>query len=183
MKNREEHVMVPVEWKGGAVPIDAGIAPLIQELWKAGLFTMNSCEENRPGWMWIEFLDVNAAEGFLDIVARYEDHMDSLYNRIRQAWSPTEGELQGEWEYDAHPSDWAVEETEVEDGYIEECCDGPSQFTFSLSIRFPRSDFPVLLERMREYNNRKDEATMGVAGVEGISSVSTLTGERLICDV
>jgi hypothetical protein len=151
LRDTGKHAMVRVEWDGLRALIDKGIAPLIHELWKAGLLTFNSCEENRPGWMWIRFAHVAAAEKFLDIVARYEEGMDTLYNRIRGWWQPDEGKLSGRWEYDALLVDLAVEETE-RDGDIEELCAGPSDFVFSLSVRFPRSDFPTLLERMRRYN-------------------------------
>ena len=153
-----EHKMVPVEYSGLSALIDEGIAPLIRELWKAGIVTLMSCEENRPGWMWIDFAHVTAAEHFVSIVARYETGIESLYNRIRGEWEPLTGDLVGKWQYAVSPMDVAVEESET-DGHIEEACVGPSVFLFTLSIRFPKADYSTVLARMREHN-RKTRAEM-----------------------
>ena len=64
--------------------IDEEIAPLIEEIWKAGMGTTNSCQENQPDVAWIEFYSSIDAAEFLDVVAgEYSDEFDSLYNRIR----------------------------------------------------------------------------------------------------
>ncbi len=144
--------MVPVEWNGQSGMIDIGIAPLILEIWKAGIYTGNSCEENRPGWVWIQFLHTSGAEDFMSIFGRYEEGIETFYNRIRGVWCHIDGEIPDKWEYDALPFDLAVVKWE-EDGYIRESCNVPSQFMFSLSVRFPRSDLPVVLARMREFNS------------------------------
>ena len=149
-----EHKTVLVRWGDEEAWIDEEIASLIRELWKAGIFTMNSCQENRPGWVWIQFAHATGAEAFLSIVARYEKGACTFYNRIRQAWAPKEGDLEGEWEYDVHPMDMAVEEILVDDEYIEEFCTGPSDFIFTFSIRFPRTDLPVILKRVRRHNKK-----------------------------
>jgi hypothetical protein len=143
---------VLVKWDGYEARIDQGIAPLIKELWKAGIFTFNSCEENRPGIIWIKFASVPEAEEFMNIVARYEEDIDSLYNRIRQGWSRADGFIPGAWEYHALPEDISVRQRFLDDDTMEESCDGPSNFLFSMSIRFPKSDYPILLERMRAFN-------------------------------
>ena len=64
-----QHAAVAVDHNGITKMIDEGIAPLIEEIWKAGIWTANSCEENRPGWMWIEFLRTMDAVKFLNIIA------------------------------------------------------------------------------------------------------------------
>jgi hypothetical protein len=153
------HKMVVVEYRGLSAWIDEGIAPLIRELWRAGIDTVMSCEENRPGWMWIEFAHATGAEEFLSIVARYETGIDTLYNRIRHGWDPGEGDLLGQWEYDALPTDLAVTETE-KDGYIEESCSGRSRFLFTFSVRFPATDYPTLLARMTKHNRNARGRTL-----------------------
>jgi hypothetical protein len=154
------HKTVRVRWGDLDARIDKNIAPLILELWKAGLETVLSCEDNPLGWVWIEFFHASDAEVFLDIVARFEHGVDTLYNRIRGAWRPEHGRIAGMWEYDVNPWDLAVDETE-EDGEIEETCCGPSEFVFNLSVRFPRPDLPVVLTRMRRHNKKMMAATLG----------------------
>jgi hypothetical protein len=149
--HRGDHKMVLVKYGGFEAYIDKGIAPLIKELWKAGICTCLSCEENRPGWIWIDFGTAADAEAFLNIVARYEEDIDSFYNRVRKAWCRMEGEVVGAWEYNALVEDWAVDQTMDGDYVIESCC-GPSNFNFSLSVRFPKSDYSAVLERMKEHN-------------------------------
>ena len=154
---REQHKTVLVKWAGFEARIDERIAPLIKEIWKAGIFTFNSCEENRPGIIWIEFASVIECEAFLNIIARYEEDIDSLYNRIRQAWSRGDGILHGAWEYSVLPCDYSVEQRILDDDSIEESCMCPSEFIFSMGIRFPMEDYPVLLDRIKEYNAAVDE--------------------------
>ena len=153
------HKTVLVRWGEDEAQIDVEIAPLIREIWKAGVFTRNSCQEDRPGWVWIEFGNAFEAERFLNIVAVYDRESGSLYNRIRQAWGTCDGESDDAWEYDAHPWDLAVKRELIDDDYIEEFCEGPSEFFFRFSIRFPRTDLPKVLERVRQHNaNRQDDA-------------------------
>lgn len=147
-----QHKTVLVKWDGFEARVDEGIAPLIKEIWKAGIFTFNSCEENRPGIIWIEFASAAEAEAFLNIVARYEEDLDSLYNRIRQEWAHYDGVIPGSWEYSILPFDYSVEQHILDDDSIEESSRGSSDFIFSMGIRFPKADYPVLLERMKEYN-------------------------------
>ena len=80
-----EHPTVELE----GVAIDVEIAPLIELLWDLNIDTMNSCQNNH-GRVWLEFASPPDAEMFLNTVATYEDDIDSLYNRIRGAWSPAE---------------------------------------------------------------------------------------------
>lgn len=148
------HKAILVRWEDEEAWIDEELAPLILELWKAGIGTVNSCQENRPGWVWIEFYDTSHAVAFINIVARYEEGIQTFYNRIRQAWVPREGELEEAWEYSVHPIDMAVYDISVDDRYIEESCSGPSAFIFSLSIRFPRPDLPLILKRVRQHNKQ-----------------------------
>lgn len=60
----KRHKMVVVKYNDEEAYVDEGIAPLIEELWKAGIHTVMSCDENRPGWMWIEFRSSEYAEKF-----------------------------------------------------------------------------------------------------------------------
>jgi hypothetical protein len=48
------------------IEIDIKIAPLIKEIWKAGISTVNSCENNVPeNYFWIQFRSSSDLEKFL----------------------------------------------------------------------------------------------------------------------
>ena len=169
-----EHKTVFVRWEDEEAWIDEEIAPLIRELWKAGFTTLNSCQENRPGWVWIQFLHASDAETFLNIVARYEKGVHTFYNRIRQEWTTIAGELEGEWEYDVHPMDMAVEEMLVGDDCIKESCTGPSDFIFTFSIRFPKTDLPLILRRVRRHNKN-------ISPRERIGHIEATPSSKTVC--
>src|SRR5262245_30555937 len=78
------HRQVPVAWQGREEEVDEELAPLLLALWKAGIDTCNSCQENRPGVVWIEFPTSLDAQAFLNLVAQYpsEDEAGTLYGRI-----------------------------------------------------------------------------------------------------
>lgn len=120
------------------VPIDVGIADLIQDLWTLDCETNNCCE-NQDGSVVIGFLDGYSAEYFTTIVAaalRPTDpnaptDLEGLYNRIvindepedwrafreNRAWQFTSG-----WPHDYRQSWLAI----------------------PVSIRFPRTDLPTV---------------------------------------
>src|SRR5262245_12701217 len=65
------HKQVPIQWGIRRAEVDEGLAPLILALWRAGIDTVNSCQENRPGVVWVEFASTFDAERFLSLVACY----------------------------------------------------------------------------------------------------------------
>jgi len=140
--NDHPTVQVKVGWR--EEEIDAKIAPLIQEMWKADIDTLMSCQDSPPGWVWIEFDDVDACERFLSLVADFDSNPDSLYNRICQEWQSEHDE--DFWKYDVIVSDEAIDTAD----------DGP-MFHFSVSVRFPHRDLPTVLERLRSFNCKKSE--------------------------
>jgi hypothetical protein len=70
------HEQVSIMWQDRQAEVDEELVPLILALWKLDIDTCNSCQENRPGIAWIEFLTSMDAEAFLKIVAPYPDHKD-----------------------------------------------------------------------------------------------------------
>ena len=167
MTMKGKHKMVRVQVGSREADIDEEIAPLIEEIWRADLGTVNSCQDNPPGIVWIEFEIAFQAAEFLDIVAGpYSEEFDSLYNRIRLMWERTTGPVEGAWQYDIRPSDMSVDMCVVDDEYIEEKPTGPPEFVFEVSIRFPRSDLPILLERLRAFNEGR------YVGCEAVSAVA-----------
>jgi hypothetical protein len=128
---------------------------LIREVWRAGIGTLNSCQENRPGIIWIQFASADAAAAFLDIVTEYEEEADSLYNRITGRWDVPEHSAPA-WEYHALPEDLGLVEMFTDDDEIDQWHEGEVEFLFTMSVRFPRSDFPAVLARMVRHNQERE---------------------------
>jgi hypothetical protein len=64
-------VKCPYGWKKGKlVPIDAKLAPLIREVWKADIWTCQCCQDEYPGLAAIEFPGTAEVEEFLDVAQR-----------------------------------------------------------------------------------------------------------------
>jgi len=130
-----------IDPSGDEVAIDAGIAPLISALWAHDVLTLNCCQENEPGIIWIEFMSPEDAEAFLQLaVPSRKGGRHSLYGRAYQyGWG-------NDWRYDVHLSDLAERMNpatdEVEYG-------GPPDYHFSLSVRFPAADYPKILAHVR----------------------------------
>jgi hypothetical protein len=127
----------------GVIEVDEGIAPLLKAIWDFGITTCNSCQENRPGVVWIEFLTTEDAEAFLTHVVSgldplaYPEADNWLYSRII-------GE-NGGWQYKAHPHD-TREYLDDDLGIIELNATEACAIALSLSVRFPVSDYERLLE-------------------------------------
>jgi hypothetical protein len=133
--------------------IDCEIAPLILELWKAGIQTANSCEDNVPrGFVWIQFLTVPDAERFLDVVGHYDDDgQESVPSRYRRILG--EGEWPDDWIYSTGLEDWSVEcEVDGDDTIRETRTQAFPAFRFWMSVRFPRADLPWVVDKLKTYN-------------------------------
>lgn len=129
------------------VEVDEGIAPLIQDLWSLGIVTCNSCQENKPGIVWIEFHTAEDVEAFLMRIVSGLDPVNSpqadkwLYSRVMGA--------SGGWQYTAHPHD-AREYIDEENGTLELNSSESCAIELSISIRFPIGDY----ERLRDLISR-----------------------------
>ncbi len=125
------------------VEVDEGIAPLLKAIWNLGITTCNSCQENKPGLIWIEFLLAEDAEAFLTRVVSGLDPANSpqadnwLYSRIIGQ--------NGGWQYNAHPHD-IREYINEENGTVELNTSEPCGIVISISIRFPVGDYERLLD-------------------------------------
>lgn len=152
-----KHNTVHVKVGNFEADIDEELAPLIEEIWKADIPTVNACQENRNGIAWIEFLTGIDVADFLNVVAgKYSDEINSLYNRIRGEWDDAvTGPAEGKWQFSMRSVDMSVRQWFVDENSIDEEVMGPPEFIFHVSIHFPRTDIPVLLQRMREFNARQ----------------------------
>ena len=125
------------------IEVDERIAPLLEAIWNCGIITCNSCQENKPGIIWIEFLAAEDAEAFLTRVVSGLDPINSpdadnwLYSRIKG--------LDGGWQYTAHPHD-VREYIDEECGTVELNASQSCGFTLSISIRFPVDDYEKLCD-------------------------------------
>jgi hypothetical protein len=131
---------------GRSIEVDTGIADLIELLHKLDIATYLSCQENHPGIMWINFPCLDA-EVFLTICAskREEDIVDyenSIYGRMMNP------NVKHGWEYNTHPHDWAEK---IDEEKNEVYYDGDSDIDSSISIRFPITDYPLIMERLHSH--------------------------------
>lgn len=128
------------------IEVDEGIAPLLQAIWNAGINTCNSCQENKPGIIWIEFLAAVDAEAFLTRVVSGLDPVnnpeadDWLYSRVIGA--------NGGWQYTAHPHD-AREYIDEVKGIMELNASESCGIALSISVRFPVGDYERLHDLIR----------------------------------
>ena len=125
------------------IEVDEGIAPLIKAIWNLGISTCNSCQENMPGIVWIEFLTARDVEAFL---SRVVSGLDPANNAKAGNWlySRIIGE-NGGWKYNAHPHD-IREYIDKEKGTLELNTSEPCGIMLSISIRFPLADYEILLD-------------------------------------
>lgn len=117
-------------YDGEVVSIDVEIAPLISELWRRGIATYQSCQEFRPGTVWIAFPDADSAIRFT-IELGLNEGDDDLRQRalMPDVASPdSTPPLPWEWHWSAQPY--------------------PEDGTFAIGVEFPRSDLDALHERL-----------------------------------
>ena len=147
------HKQTHIKYKDMDADVDELIAPLILELWKAEIYTTLSCQNNMRK-IWIQFMTAGDAEDFLNIVgAKYEQTLGSLYNRIIWNRIPenSRGKLHKYWDFEAFAEDWSlVQKDNGEEEHTE-----PTEISFSISIRFPKSDLTAVMERMVEHNRKR----------------------------
>jgi hypothetical protein len=143
------HKTIHIEHEGRAADIDEMIAPLILEMWKAGIETAECCQNFGGRSVYIHFPDTQNAERFLNIVgAVHEQGLRSLYNRLSDYYYPFPENQRTQakfWSYIAGVRDRAIVrgKTHTEDEQI-----GPPQFRFSVSIIFPQSDLEAVMRRL-----------------------------------
>ena len=138
------HEAVRVRVGNRQAQIDRDIAPLIREIWGAGIETIMSCQQDGSGRVWVHFSNISNGVRFLNIVARYEPGPGNLYARMHPRFEFDETV----WWYEVHEDDFALhDEARTEERY-----EGPPDFFFTFTVRFPPADLPEVVERLREYN-------------------------------
>ncbi|HEV8276809.1 MAG TPA: hypothetical protein VGQ26_14095 [Streptosporangiaceae bacterium] len=140
------HPQVHVQVGNRQAHVDQALAPLIRELWRAGIDTNMSCQQDGHGLVWIQ-LPPASAEAFLNIVAgnRPADSdldPDSLYNRVIGDLQPSD--LCGAWRLEAAPCDFAA-------------VGMPADIDIAISVRFPPADLPAVLDCLQAHNGDPDD--------------------------
>ena len=130
--------------------IDEDLAPLIQALWRSGVRTYMSCQDNAPeGYAWICFPDAGEAERFMAIaIPRHQPEEGSIYDRARNVW-----DFPGEpWLFAANVEDEAVEYEvdEDQDTMEEHHPTGVPEWRFHISVRFPRGDLAAVTAAVQQ---------------------------------
>lgn len=131
------------------VEIDIKLAPLISELWKRNINTMNSCQEVRPGFAYIEFMGGMDAEIFLNIVSQeISEKSNSMYQRIIGMID----DCKNTWEYDttAYDSSMYIEADETDENIVNVHHVGSPRFIFPVTITFPITDLNKILKLIKE---------------------------------
>jgi len=133
------------------IKVDIGIAPLLQTLWNLGIRTCNSCEENEPGIIWIEFYSIKDLEKFLKML------LQSLGDKINshpeaQDWFCYRvlgygGDNLDPWRYNAHPN---VIPTRPNQKSIYSRNAASCKVELSVSVRFPQQDLRLVLELTKD---------------------------------
>ena len=176
-----EHKQVFIQVGEREAYVDEGIAPLIEEIWRANILTVMSCQHNND-MVWVCFAGELNARAFLTIVAgpMESGKGDSLYYRIL---SQRREETTVDWEYGVVPDDLALSAiTDEEGNTIEEYLTGEPDFVFDFSVRFPHSDLPRVMWRIKLYNETKENPESSTralerAYVEAIETYARQSGE------
>lgn len=125
----------------GGTEVDEGIAELLQLLWNREIETTLSCQENFPDIIWIEFYRAEDIELFLDLLFAEKDSnskLADLYARIFYDDEP-------DWQFDTVLENWNYR---IENDEIVET--GKPSFVASISLRFPISDYPLILKTFKD---------------------------------
>jgi hypothetical protein len=127
----------------GPINVDAKIAELLNYLWLLDIMTYNSCQENKKGIVWIQFASGMDAEEFLNCLFHKKDNCRGkileLYKRV--CWHQDES-----WDFSVcyENINYEIKNDEI----IET---GDPTFNISISLRFPISDYKVVLKTIKEY--------------------------------
>ena len=149
-----DHKQVTVYYPGEQefIQVDEGIAPILQSLWDAKIRTCNSCQENEPGIIWIEFYSMKDVERLLTVMIR------SLGDRIQKHPEVNdwfcyrilghEGEKLTPWHFDAYPN---LSPTRPNQRSIYPKRIFDSKIELSVSTRFPCEDKQMVLDLVSKY--------------------------------
>lgn len=114
------------------ISVDKDLAVLIEKLWNKNIYTLMSCQENKPEICWIMFEDEQSAVRFLNVT-------HDLLIRYYWAMSLTEMKRQ-QVAFSICPHNLS-EDFDEEQGII---TTGKPNYMFNISIRFPNELIPEM---------------------------------------
>jgi hypothetical protein len=138
------------------IEVDEAIAPLLISLWENKIRTCNSCQENEPGIIWIEFFSMKDVERLLTIMVRSLGERINNHPEVNDWFCYRilghEGERLPGWRYEAYPNLFSLEANQSDgiypDGIFE------SKVELSVSTRFPVEDHNMVLDLVNKYLER-----------------------------
>lgn len=146
----QKHNTVRVVYGDQQADIDEAITSLIFEMWRAGIRTFQSCQDNPPGWVWLQFDDTAELQKFLGIVGDDDQPGDLLNHRMRSGYGLKGGFEQ--WDFRLVVNDWGLDEIVAENGEIDEIRIGPPDFGVLTCVHFPKRDLSTVVARLIVHN-------------------------------
>jgi hypothetical protein len=140
MHGLPQHEQVLVKVGRNVAEIDELLAPLIREIWIAGIQTEESCQEFRDGEgeAWILFWNVTGFRRFLKAVTTEKD--SPLYKRIVKNADDPRTNWRCQLDMDDLNRDREATKIVVR---------------LSPALFFPQSDIPALVTLLKKYNRRQ----------------------------
>jgi hypothetical protein len=117
---------------GYTVDVDEDLAELVAALWSLGIETAQCCQEWKPGYAWVAFLDVEDLRDFMAVVADESD--EDTWGRLAThtiASPDSTPEEPGHWRYRLLPQP----------------ADDDEPWFLAASVEFPIRDIPVVTAR------------------------------------
>lgn len=165
LRKRKPHKTTRITVGDKSADIDVEIAPLVKEIWKAGITdTYGSCQEGSRGRVHIQFLGCEALCAFLNIVGNHTVANRGMCERMVHPYYDPDCFLPRKWWYRVTVDDWEVEavtpETDPDapkpqEGYITVRYNGIPDFVVISNVYFPKSDLPAVLKHLQEHNRKK----------------------------
>ena len=161
---RTFHEQSLAEWGDRHDLVDREMAPLLSELWRAGVGTYSSCQD--------------LGESLADLAFRHPHmagYVDSLRGRASIDFVPPDAQLFLDLVAAAGPppplydrmTRWTAEGAWSFNLPMLDLPDGAGGFSFrilSIQLHFPRADLPEVTGCVRRHNQRADEARKAAAG-------------------
>lgn len=147
-QHRQVKVFCPDE--DATIEVDAGIALLLESLWKLGISTFMSCEDNKDGRVWIDFSSSYDVGDFLQLVYAAAQEATIYPVGIAERISGYHRNKDGSWDKNNWDYDTVINgPTERADASGKDLDARDTIFCVNISVRFPRSDYPFVLQAIK----------------------------------
>jgi hypothetical protein len=134
------HKQVPISYGNWSANVDEGIAEFILAIWRCGIQTEMSCQENGPGVTWVSFRRTTDLRRFMKMLLDWSGFEDKI---AQPAWSRADILKFGRWHSKVDIIEgwrWVSEDEIVPNGTI----------LLGYSIRFPKSDMESVTKHLRK---------------------------------